>query len=294
MDVPTDCPQRDERMGWTGDAQIFSGAACYNMDCAAFYDKFMTDLWLEQKLAAGAVPTVVPLPKYMAGGDGFGNHVYGVSPWSDAAVMIPWNLYLHYRDRTMLKRHYEPMKAWTDYITGVDLKNGSQHLWTVGFHYADWLALDNKENPDSPFGATDIYYVASAYYYIAASITAAAAGELGRKEDAVCYGGLAKDIKRAFQKKYFTQGQILADTQTGISIALVLGLFPDGMETVLSERLIEKLHENKDHLDTGFVGTYFLLPALVKAGVPDLAYTVLLNEDYPSWLYAVRMGATTI
>lgn len=294
LDVPTDCPQRDERMGWTGDAQIFSGAACYNMDCAAFYDKFMTDLWLEQRLVQGAVPTVVPLPKYLVKGDSFGNGVYGISPWSDAAVIIPWNVYLHYGDREMLRRHYAPMKAWTDYITKVDMENGGHHLWTTGFHYADWLALDNREDPASPFGATDIYFVASAYYYIAAVLTSLAAGELGLHSDAACYGTFAKKIKIAFLEKYFDKRRILVDTQTGLSMALVLGLFPDGMEPVLADRLVEKLHENGDHLETGFVGTYFLLPALVKAGAKELAYTVLLNEDYPSWLYAVGMGATTI
>lgn len=294
LDVPTDCPQRDERMGWTGDAQIFSGAACYNMDCAAFYDKFMTDLGLEQGQAAGAVPTVVPIPKYMAKGDSFGNQAYGISPWSDAAVIIPWNLYLHYGDKGLLRRHYASMKSWTDYITRVDGLNGRHCLWTTGFHYGDWLALDNKEDPQSPFGATDVYFVASAYYYIAAAVTGLAAGELGLSADASGYGALAADIRQAFLEKYFGQGKIAVDTQTGLSMALVLGLYPEGMEEALARRLVEKLHENGDYLETGFVGTYFLLPALVKAGADELAYTVLLNEDYPGWLYAVRMGATTI
>ena len=294
LDVPTDCPQRDERMGWTGDAQIFSGTASFNMDCQAFYDKFMTDLWLEQKAAHGAVPTVVPLPKYMTCKDQYGNNTYGVSPWSDAAVIIPWNLYLHYGDLYMLERHYKAMKAWTDYITDVDRKNGNRHLWTTGFHYGDWLALDNRENPDSPFGATDVCFVASAYYYIDASVTGLAAEALGYKADEAYYKALAKEIKKAFTDKYYGQDRILADTQTGLSIALVLKLYPEGMREYVAERLVEKLHRNNDHLETGFVGTYFLLPALTLAGAGELAYTVLLHEDYPSWLYAVRMGSTTI
>lgn len=136
VDVPTDCPQRDERMGWTGDAQVFSGTACFNMDTYAFYTKFLCDLALEQCALCGSVPFVVP----MAGNEGNGS-----TAWGDAATIIPWNVYIHYGDRAILERQFQSMKAWVEYVRSEDEKSGGRYLWTTGFHFADWLALDSGE-----------------------------------------------------------------------------------------------------------------------------------------------------
>ncbi len=205
LDVPTDCPQRDERMGWTGDAQIFCGTACFNMDVPAFYAKFMEDLKNEQKAFGGSVPFVVPCikPAQPAGKIDLGK-ASGSAAWGDAATIIPWTTYLFYGDKALLEKQYPAMKSWVDYIKKQDDKDGSTRLWKTGFHFADWLALDNPDK-NSPMGGTDMYFIASAYYYYSASLTAKAAEAIGSKEDAAYYQKLANEVKQAIQKEYFTR-----------------------------------------------------------------------------------------
>lgn len=305
LDTPTDCPQRDERMGWTGDAQVFAATASYNMETAAFFDKYLHDMRLEQDTLAGGVPHVVPdilgqIDRKLRS-DGIVSDNVAVSSahsscaWGDAATIIPWTLYLYYGDRTALRVHYPNMKKWTDYIRRVDIERcGGRYLWTDGFHFADWLALDNFHK-DSCFGATDPYYVASVYYYYSASLTAKAARVLGEEKDAAYYEELAGQIKQAIREEFFTAtGRLAADTQTGLVLALWFDLAPEAHRERLVQSLRDKLNEEAIHLTTGFVGTPFLCPALTKAGLVKEAYTLLLNEDYPSWLYEVNMGATTI
>jgi alpha-L-rhamnosidase len=294
LDVPTDCPQRDERMGWTGDAQVFSGTACYNLYCAAFYGKYMQDMLLEQKVYHGSVPVTVPMPKIMEEENENGVKNHGVSPWSDAATVIPWNVYLHYGDKSLLKRNYLSMKQWVDYIFTQDELDGGKRLWQTGFHYADWLALDNLANPDSPFGATDPYFVASAYYFYSTMLTAKAAKVLELEEDSIQYEKLQNEIKIEFQKKYFDKNGIKIDTQTAIAVCIMMDLIPKEVRNKVENRLLEKIKNNNMHLDTGFVGTPFLCRALTKIGAHDYACQLILNEDYPSWLYGVKLGATTI
>lgn len=299
VDVPTDCPQRDERMGWTGDAHVFAPTACFNMYTPAFYDKFLYDMVLEQRELGGSVPFVVPdvlnqIAKMRGKNTGFPEE-HGSCAWGDAATGIPWTLFEFYGDRDMLSRHYENMKRWTDYIRSQDETQCSgRRLWQCGFHFADWLALDNPE-PGSCFGGTDPYYIASAYYYFSARATARAAEALGNEQDRAEYDALADQVRDAFRREFFTPtGRIAEPTQTAMIMALHLGLCPEEARERLKKDLRQKIAARKDHLDTGFVGTYYILRALTDNGMGDVAYTLLLNEDFPSWLYEVNMGATTV
>lgn len=285
LDTPTDCPQRDERMGWTGDAQIFADTACFNMDTYAFYVKFMKDLAYEQEKDNGSVPYVVPKSKYDLG---------GASTWGDAATVIPWICYIHYGDKAILGKQYESMKAWVDYIKREDDKHGSKRLWMSGRHFGDWLALDGKVD-GGVYGSTDKYYIASAYYYYSANIVAKAAKVLGNTADQAVYEQLADEIKSAFLEEYYTRsGRLSIDTQTGYAIAIQFGLVPEGQQERIASDFKAKMKENAFKLNTGFVGTPYLCLALSESGHDNVAYDLLLNEEYPGWLYEVNMGATTI
>ncbi len=294
LDVPTDCPQRDERMGWTGDAQIFAGTACFNLYSPAFYNKYMADLMLEQKPLEGGVPFVVPvIKKSDEKRNMLANH--SSCAWGDVACVLPWQLYQYYGDLEMLRRHYPAMQGWVAYIRRQDEENGGHRLWQTGFHFADWLALDNYRDPESSFGGTDCYYVASAYYAWSATLAARAAKALGLEEDAREYEQLAAEVRAAITREYFTPaGRCAIDTQTALVLALYMELTPASYRPRLIEDLRRKLKENGMHLNTGFVGTPYLCPTLSAAGAAEDAYTLLLQEDYPSWLYEVKMGATTI
>ena len=296
LDVPTDCPQRDERMGWTGDAHVFANTASFNQYTPAFYHKYLTDMLLEQRTLGGSVPHVVPdvLDQIdRITGQPLAHH--GACAWGDAAVFIPWTLYRFYGDKQLLLKHYENMRLWVDYVKGRDEQAcGGKRLWTCDFHYADWLALDNPV-AGSSFGGTDPYYVASAYYCHSAHVTALAAAELGLEEDARQYEQLSQEVRQAFQREYFTaSGRVAEPTQTAMVLALWMDLAPQEHRARLIEDLKGKLKARENHLDTGFVGTYYLMRTLSRVGLGALAYTLLLNEDYPSWLYEVNMGATTI
>lgn len=285
LDVPTDCPQRDERYGWTGDAQIFSGTACFFMDTAAFYAKYGRDLSAEQRKLGGSVPDVVPVANYP--GD-------ASTAWADAATVIPWNVYLHSGDRSILRRQYDSMKAWVDYMRRQDDADGGSRLWRTGAHYADWLALDGSY-PGGVFGATDQHMIASAYYCHSARIVSAAAHALGRQDDAAEYGRLAEEICEAFRREYFTpSGRLAVDTMTGYVVALHMRLTPDDALERTRKGLLNRLQKNFYHLETGFVGTPFLCRVLSENGMNDLAYHLLLEKGYPGWLYEVLMGATTV
>lgn len=298
VDVPTDCPQRDERMGWTGDAQAFCATASFHMYTPAFYRKYMYDMYLEQKQLGGSVPHVIPdilgqIDKIM-GGVGENAH-NGSCAWGDVATVIPWTMYLFYGDKSLLEEQYGNMKSWVNYIRNEEIRHcGGKYLWQHGFHFADWLALDNPEKGSS-FGGTDPYYIASAYYYYSSVLTAKAAKVLGRETDAVYYGELAEHIREAMRKEYFREdGSLRLDNQTAYVLALYFNFAPEGSRERLAVELKRKLDENGKHLDTGFVGTAYLCLALADVGLSDYAYTLLLNEDYPGWLYEVNMGATTV
>lgn len=288
LDVPTDCPQRDERLGWTGDAQIFSETACYNMFMPAFYRKYLWDMRSEQSILGGSVPNVVPRLKQGMVAE------HGSCPWADSGVVIPWNVWQHYGSKTLLAECYPGMKAWVECQKEKDIQAGGPHLVKGGFHFADWLALDNPM--PGPFGATDPLYIASAYYYRCTKAVAEAAAVLGYAEDAGQYTALAEEIKKAIQDKYFDEnGQCVCQTQTGSAMAITYGLIPEraipGKE---GEALEARVKANNNHLNTGFVGTTILCPALTESGHHATAVDLLMNEDFPSWLYSVNLGATTI
>ncbi|MGB4660691.1 MAG: family 78 glycoside hydrolase catalytic domain, partial [Mobilitalea sp.] len=293
LDVPTDCPQRDERMGWTGDTEIFSGTACFNMDTYAFYTKYMQDLYEEQKFCGGMVSSVIPTfckikdsEASFTGG--------GACAWSDCATVVPWEVYLHFGDKTILERQYASMKDWVDWIRKQDQKSGDHKLWTVGFHFGDWLALDGPIE-GGVMGGTDNGLLASAYYRLSTNILSKAAKVLGYEEDAKFYGALSVQIKKAIQEEFFSKnGRSTIVTQT----AHVVALHFDLVETEVRDRVLRDLQTilKKDgmHLKTGFIGTPYLCRSLSDNGDSDSAYQLFFQEDYPSWLYEVVMGATTI
>lgn len=280
VDVPTDCPQRDERMGWTGDAEVFSPTACYQLDSYAFFAKYLHDMATEQKNRDGAVPDVIP---------SFGHQGIACA-WGDAACVIPWVVYRFYGDKAILEEQIDSMKAWVDYIYGLEQK---EQGWRKHFHYGDWLALDGPGGIDGVMGATENAFIALVYLRYSAQLTAKAAGVLGRKEEEDRYNALAEEILGEIRHEYFApSGRCCLDTQTALLLALRHGLTVDREQTV--KRLQQKFDDNDGKLQTGFVGTPILGEELTKAGLTELAYGLLLNEEYPGWLYEVKLGATTI
>jgi alpha-L-rhamnosidase len=285
LDIPTDCPQRDERLGWSGDIQVFSGTACFNMDVSAFLSKYAYDLWKEQAKIGGMVPHIVPMVNLSKGGS---------SAWGDVATILPQNLYEFYGDVGILEAQFESMRAWVDYIRGVDESSGGRRLWTEGVHFGDWLALDASD-PVSRKGGTPEDFIASAFYCYSARLVSKAAAALGNMEQADAYGRLSAEVKAAIQTEYFTAtGRLAIPTQTGYVLALFMDLVADEHRERVINDLVSRLNNDNMHLRTGFVGTPYLCRVLSNIGANDLAYKLLLNEDYPSWLYAVNLGATTI
>lgn len=280
LDIPTDCPQRDERLGWTGDAQVFSWTAAFNRNTALFFRKWMRDVAAESSLEKG-VPHVVP--------DIIGQ--YSASAWSDVAVIIPWVVYQTYGDRNILEENWKCMHEWVDYITNQCGENG---LWQSGFQYGDWLALDKEESSDRT-GATDKYLVANAYYLYVTDLVRQAAEVLGKEEAADQYGKLYEKTLEAFRQEYYTQtGRIVSETQTGAVLSLYFGLAREKDRPRILQTLVENIENHKNHLSTGFVGTPYICHALSENGAHEVAGELLMKEDYPSWLYAVNQGATTI
>jgi len=287
LDIPTDCPQRDERLGWTGDIQIFSGTACFNMDVDAFLSKYAYDLMREQSKLGGMVPHIVPMSNLDKGGS---------TGWGDVATILPWNVYQIYGDISILEQQFESMCAWVDYIKGLDDASGGNRLWTNGTHFGDWLALDvTISDPTSRKGGTPEDFIASAFYCYSAQLVAKAAQVLGKVDQAEIYKCLSEEIKSAIQKEYFTAtGRLAVPTQTAYVLALFMDLVPDIYRERVKHDFIAKLNKDNLHLRTGFIGTPYLCRVLSNIEANDLAYKLLLNEDYPSWLYAVNLGATTI
>ena len=285
LDIPTDCPQRDERLGWTGDIQVFTGTACFNMDVAAFLSKYAYDLWKEQAKSGGMVPHIVPMVNLDHG---------GAAAWADVATILPWNLYEFYGDISILEQQFESMRAWVDYVHRVDESSGRRRLWTEGRHFGDWLSLDASD-PVSRRGGTPHDFIASAFYCYSARLVARAARVLGKTDHAEAYARLSADVKAAIQQEYFTPtGRLAVPTQTGYLLALFMDLAPDAFRERVASDFVTRLERDNVHLRTGFVGTPYLCRVLSNIGANDLAYRLMLNEDYPSWLYAINLDATTI
>lgn len=280
LDIPTDCPQRDERLGWTGDAQIFSWTAAFNRNTALFFRKWMRDVAAESSLEKG-VPHVVP--------DILGQ--YSSSAWSDVAVIVPWVVYQTYGDKGILEENWKCMHEWVDYIRNQCNENG---LWQTGYQYGDWLALDKEESADRT-GATDKYMIANAYYLYVTDLVKRTAEVLGLARDAEKYQKLYDMTLEAFRQEYYTNtGRIVSETQTGAILSLYFNLAREKDRKRILQTLKTNIENHKNHLATGFVGTPYLCHALSENGEHELAATIFMKEDYPSWLYAVNMGATTI
>ena len=297
LDVPTDCPQRDERLGWTGDAAVIAGTACKNLYMPAFFHHFLHSVSLEQKLFEGSVPVFVPTPKAEKKGPWDLANPQGVAIWSDVATMMPWALYENYGDLELLRQEYPVMKTWVERVRRDDEADGGRGLWLRGAQLGDWLALDREDgDTQNPMGATDLRYVASAFYYYSATLTAKAAKALGYNDDQRTYEALARKSKASIQEEFFTpQGELaIHPTQTAYVLALFFGLYPEGAQEQMLTGLHGLLEKNHMHLNTGFCGTPFLCRALSDNGGNEDAYTLFLNEDMPSWLFEVNMGATTV
>jgi len=280
LDVPTDCPQRDERLGWTGDAQVFSMTAAFNYNVAPFYTKWMRDVAADQS-ADGKVPYVIPDVLKGAGGS---------TAWADVAIIVPWTTYLTYGDKRILEVQYTSMKGWVEYMKS---RAGDDYLWTGDFHFGDWLAFATT-NSDYPGATTEKDLIATAYYSYSSGLLSKIAAIIGQNDDAKKYAQLSENIKKAFQKEFVTPaGRLVSHTQTAYSLALAFNLLPEDLIPKASEYLAADVKKMK-HLTTGFVGTPLLCKTLSAQGHEDLAFMLLNRKEYPSWLYPVTQGATTI
>ena len=275
--VPTDCPQRDERLGWTADTQIFAPTAAFNSDVEAFRGRWLEDLSASQN-ENGAVPDVVPVPPTSS------NFATGAPGWGDSAVIVPWHLYTVYGDLALLERRYPSMRAWVEWVAS----QNPDGLWrnAVGNNYGDWLSVDADTPP---------YVVAAAYRVRSTDLLALAAAELGQDDDAAHYRDEARRLRTLFQRTYVAEdGRVHGETQTGYLFALAWHLVPDDLRLQVAKHLVRDLRERGERLTTGFLGVSLLCPTLVEIGETDLAYELLLQEEFPSWGYSIRHGATTI
>jgi len=282
VDIPTDCPQRDERLGWTGDAQVFFNTAAYNMNVAPFFKKWLNDLKADQ-YEDGRVPAVIPITLKRAND--------GSAGWADAATIIPWDYYTAYGDKELLRNQYVSMKKWVDYISSV----AKDHLWNNGSHYGDWLFYTMADDRDGKAALTDKHLIAQTFYAASAQNVIHAAEVLGNKEDVAKYTALLKNIKEAFMKEYVTpSGRLVSSSQTAYVLALNFDMLPESQRAQAAARLAENVKSYKDHITTGFLGTPYICHVLSRFGYDDVAYKLLFQETYPSWLYPVKQGATTI
>jgi alpha-L-rhamnosidase len=285
LDVPTDCPQRDERLGWTGDAQAFSPTAAFNMDVAGFFTKWLKDVAADQ-FESGSIPHVIPnvLPDFQ------GQQAGGAAGWADAAVIIPWNMYLSYGDKRILETQYDSMAKWVGYEKK---RAGDGYIWAGDPHFGDWLAFASNAS-DYPGATTGKDLIATAFFAHSTDLLQRTALVLGKTDDAARYGEQLGRIKSAFRREFVTDtARVGEDTQTAYALVLQFDLLPEDMRPVAAKRLAEEVRKRK-HLTTGFLGTPYLCHVLVRYGYLDEAYMLLNREEYPSWLYPVKQGATTI
>ena len=275
--IPTDCNQRDERLGWTADAQIFAPTAALNSDVKLFFTSWLQDLMQAQR-ADGCIPDVAPIPPTS------NNFDEGAPAWGDAATIIPWHLYKVYGDKKLLGAHFDMMKKWVDYVASKNPNEG----WTnsVGNNYGDWLSV----NADTPKPL-----VSFAYRIRSVDIVSWAAGALGITEVAEEYKLQATKLRQQFAENFVsTSGKVFGETQTGYLFTLAWDLAPEELRSKLSENLVANIRNNENLLSTGFLGVNLLCPTLTKIGHSDLAIDLLLEERFPSWGYSISQGATTI
>lgn len=273
FEVPTDCPQRDERVGWTGDAEVFCGAAAFNMNVAAFFYKWLRDqrdAQFEDGAGAAIAPNLFPKE-------------YGGSPaWADALVICPWTMYQRYGDETFLVENYESMKRWIEFQ-----KATSNNLIRPDLGYGDWLALDEVKTPRPLIG--------TAYFAYTAHLLAESARILGKAKDAADFENLSQAVAEAFRREFVGEdGLLKTRNQTSCILALHFNLLTEEQRPKQIGLLEQLIRNNGNRLSTGFVGTASLMFALTEAGLTSVAYDLLLQEEYPSWLFSVNQGATTI
>ncbi len=276
LDVPTDCPQRDERAGWTGDAQVFMKTACLNLDAPGFYTKWLIDLCQDSQRADGGFGDVAPHVSIVG---------YGNTGWSDAGPVCNWRMYEMYEDPRVLAAHFDSLVRHMEYLS-----NTSKDLVRGTLAYGDWLRLAGPQHSDA---------IGTAYYHYTASLMAKIAKALGKSEEAEKYRQLGQDIRAVFVKKFIKDDGRIVDSknesgQTLYALAFGLDLVPEEMKSKVAEQFVASIRKQDDHLATGFLGTPFVLFALQKAGHPELSYKLVLNRTYPSWLQQVLWGSTTM
>lgn len=287
LSVPTDCPQRDERLGWMGDAGVFWRTGTYNFDVAAFSQKFIQDI-VDAQTPAGAFTNVSPNTLPFSGGgtedtSPWQEGLVGAPGWGDAGVIVPWTTWVQYRDKAVIEKNWDAMQRWMAFIQDRNpdflRKNG------VGPNFGDWLAPDPNTNKD---------LLATAYWALIARMMAQMAHAIGNEAEAGRYQDLLKNIRAAFQKAYIKgDGQVGTGTQTSYVVALYTRMAPEALEPALVDKLVKDIEVHNWHLSTGFLGTPFLLFVLADHGRTDVAYRLLLNDTYPSWGYMLSKGATT-
>ena len=272
--VPTDCPQRDERLGWTADAQVFLPTAAYNADVLSFFERWLRDLRYAQT-EEGAFPDVAPKATILSEGG---------PAWADGGVIIPWELYRVYGDVRILERSWDSVRRWIAFVA----RNNPNLIWRrrVGSNYGDWLQIGVETPRD---------VLATAYFARSTSLAAKIAGVLGQHTARVEYEELAARIRRAFVEEFGRpDGRIEGDTQTVYLLALAFDLYPETATPVLSAHLVRTIEERGTSLTTGFIGVPLLCPVLSRIGRSDLAYALVQRTEYPSWQYSIQCGATTI
>lgn len=285
VDVPTDCPQRDERLGWTGDAHIFYRTATFLGKVDMFFQKWLNDLKADQK-EDGRVPRVIP-NTYK------GSYRTAATGWADACAIIPWNQYMAYGDIRILENQYESMKAWVDYM--ISQSEGNGWLWNNGSHYGDWLFYSLPNDPRGESAVTSRHLVAQCFYANSVDIVSRTASLLGKNDDAEYYTEVASKVREAYMNEYVTpNGLISSDTQTAYVLALEFDMLPEELRSQAMDRLTKNIERYKNHITTGFLGTSYICNVLTENGRSDIAYKLLLQETCPSWIYSVKKGATTI
>jgi alpha-L-rhamnosidase len=274
MSVPTDCPQRDERLGWMGDAELFARTACFNMEMAAFFTKWMRDI-VDAQSPEGFFSDVSPRVVDLAD---------GAPSWADAGIIVPWTVWQCYGDTRIIDRNFAAMARYVDLL----VRANPDLLWLKRRNndFGDWVAAGGKTSKD---------LIASAYLAYDLRLLAEMARATGREADAVKYGDLARKSRDAFNARFGgADGHYTSDSQTAYAMVLGMDLAPREHRAAVADRLVEAVRRADDHLSTGFIGTAFLLPALSETGHNDLAYRLLLQRTYPSWGYMIDRGATTI
>ncbi|HEY5980622.1 MAG TPA: family 78 glycoside hydrolase catalytic domain [Microlunatus sp.] len=291
LDVPTDCPQRDERQGWTGDIAVFAPTAAYVFDVSGFLRDWLLDLAAEQHAAGDVVPLVVPdVLKLLDNPTGWPSDT-PTAIWSDAAVWVPWALWEAYGDRGVLEQCHPSMAAHVRACARLVSESG---LWDTGFQLGDWL--DPTAPPENPFLAkADKYVIATACLYRSAALTARSAAVLGRVDDEAEFAGLAARTRAAFGEHYVgVDGAIASDCPTVYAMAIAFDLLEPETELLAGRRLATLVAEGGYRIATGFAGTPYVTEALSRTGHVEEAYRLLLQTENPSWLYPVTMGATTV